>query len=395
MKRLNFLMNVVWIILAGALLSCKNGQGGGVIEPDPVDTAVTDPTENPANNNELTYIFQSGTEGYSCFRIPAIIKTKKGTLLAFAEGRKNNCGDAGNIDMIVKRSEDNGKTWSNIITVWNDGGNTCGNPAPVVDQKTGKIFLLMTWNLGGDDIGEINDGSSKDTRRVFVTHSDDDGLTWASPKEITDKVKKKIWGWYATGPCHGIQISQGKYAGRLVIPCDYIEIGTGHGSSHVIYSDDHGETWHLGGSVPANKVNESTVAELSDGTLMLNMRSSSHYRMVATSNDGGLIWSDAKADPQLPGPVCQGSLLSYTKNNKATLFFSNPANPSKRINMTIKMSLDDGNSWPHSYQVYEGPSAYSDLVMITNDQIGILYEAGKSSPYTGIAFKKIPVNKIQ
>lgn len=370
------------------IIACKksNLEGAGT------RNASGDTTDNapPPDKPVLHYIFQSGTEGYSCFRIPAIIKTKKGTLLAFAEARKNSCSDNGDIDMVVRRSLDNGKTWSGLITVWDDGGNTCGNPSPVVDQKTGEIFLLMTWNLGPDNIGKINDGTSKDTRRVYLSHSNDDGLGWSVPEEITDSVKKKNWGWYATGPCHGIQIENGRFAGRLVVPCDYIEMGTKKGGSHVIYSDDDGKSWLLGGIVSNTDVNESTVSELNQGGLMLNMRSKG-TRVVARSEDGGQSWSAGIHDIHLTDPTCQGSLLSDL--NTSRLFFSNPAS-SKRENMTIRLSKDNGSSWPKSLQIYGGPSAYSDMVMISDTTIGILYEGGKSSPYEGIVFQPVATKEI-
>ncbi|HKZ68307.1 MAG TPA: sialidase family protein, partial [Chitinophagaceae bacterium] len=175
---------------------------------------------------QLNHIYKNDEEGYKCFRIPALITSAKGALLAFAEGRKNNCGDAGDIDLVLKRSEDGGKTWSKLQVVWNDSTNTCGNPAPVVDQRTGNIILLSTWNLGSDHEKDIINGSSKDTRRVFVLSSTDEGITWSAPKEITKNVKKDTWTWYATGPGRGIQLSKGKHKGRLVIPSNHIVAGT-------------------------------------------------------------------------------------------------------------------------------------------------------------------------
>lgn len=149
---------------------------------------------------EKKALFVSGTEGYDTYRIPSLIVTKNGTLLAFCEGRKKNRSDAGDIDLLVKRSMDGGRTWTPQMTLWDDGDNTCGNPCPVVDRDTGTIWLLMTWNLGTDREDEIVSGTSKDTRRVFITSSNDDGKTWKKPKEITDAVKRKEWTWYATGP---------------------------------------------------------------------------------------------------------------------------------------------------------------------------------------------------
>jgi sialidase-1 len=352
-----------------------------------------DTTRSTADTN-LTYVYKTGTEGYNCFRIPALVKTKKGTLLAFAEARKTSCGDNGDINMVVKRSYDNGVTWDTTITIWNDAKNTCGNPVPILEEQTGNIILLMTWNYGPDDIGDINSGTGKDTRRVFVTSSEDDGVTWKTPVQITDAVKKQGWGWYATGPCHGLQVRKGQYAGRIVIPCDYIEVSTKKGSSHVIYSDDKGDTWKLGGVAATDKTNESTVAELNDGRLMLNMRSSTGFRMVSISNDGGVTWEKVREDYNLLDPVCQASLLNGEYSGAHQLFISNCFS-STRDNMTIRMSSDNGTRWTKTYKVYEGPAAYSDLVLLPNDRIGILYEAGKSKPYEGIAFKSVELNKFR
>ena len=146
----------------------------------------------------LRFLFESGTNGYNTFRIPAIIRTQKETLLAFAEGRKKSSSDTGDIDLVLKRSEDNGKTWSELSVIWDDGENVCGNPAPVVDRQSGNVYLLSTWNLGSDHESEIIRETSKDTRRVFVFTSTDDGRTWSDAKEITASTKLSNWTWYAS-----------------------------------------------------------------------------------------------------------------------------------------------------------------------------------------------------
>src|SRR5690606_9994976 len=151
--------------------------------------------------------YAEGTYGYEVYRIPAIVRTKKGTLLAFAEARKKKSnGDSGDIDMVVKRSENNGQTWSYMTTIWDDGANTCGNPVPIVDEETGQIHLLMSWNSGADTWGTPTGGTGKDTRRPYYTSSSGGGKTWSTPVEITSSVKKAHWAWYATGPVHGIQL---------------------------------------------------------------------------------------------------------------------------------------------------------------------------------------------
>jgi hypothetical protein len=337
-------------------------------------------------------IFKSGEEGYQCFRIPAIISASDGSLLAFAEGRKLNCGDAGNIDLVLKKSADGGKTWGPLQVVWDDGSNTCGNPAPVLDSKSGHVVLLSTWNLGEDHEPQIIDQKSKDTRRIFVLRSEDDGMNWSKPQELTKDVKLPEWTWYATGPCNGIQIQAGKYKNRLVIPADHIEAVTKKYYSHVIYSDDGGLNWKLGGTTPTDQVNECTVAELPGGKLLLNMRNYNgiRIRQTATSMDGGNTWSALKGDSMLIEPVCQASMIwSVAKGRKPVLAFSNPASARSRTAMTVKLSYDEGKSWTKKLLLHSGPAAYSNLITLPNGNLACLYESGTKGAYENIVFKEM------
>lgn len=343
-----------------------------------------------------TDVYQKGQDDYACFRIPAIVRSKAGTLLAFAEARRNSCSDTGNIDLVVKRSEDGGNTWSKAITVWDDGNNVCGNPTPIVDQETGRIILVTCWNLGEDHEKEIIDGKSKDSRRIYVLFSNDDGKNWSAPKDITSSVKHPDWTWYATGPCHGIQLQGKKHKGRLVVPANHMVAGTKTYHSQLIYSDDKGETWKLGGIVSEHGGNESSVSELKNGDLMLNMRNynreESKSRSYVISKDGGETVSEMKYLPELIEPICQGSTLNYMKNDKVSnyLLFSNPASTDKREKMTIKLSKNNGKTWPYTYLVYSGPAAYSDLVNLPDGNIGLLYEYGTDNAYEKIGFIRIP-----
>jgi sialidase-1 len=346
-------------------------------------------------------LFVSGQDGYHTYRIPALAVTTQGTVLAFCEGRKNGTGDTGDIDLLLKRSTDNGKSWSAQQILWDDAGNTCGNPCAAVDRDTGTVWLLSTWNLGADHEPQIIAGTSQDTRRVFVLRSDDDGATWSAPAEITSAVKRPDWTWYATGPGSGVQLAHGARAGRLVIPCDHIEAGTKRYYSHVIYSDDHGATWALGGRTPDHQVNECEMVELTGGRLMLNMRNydrSKKNRQTAVSADGGLTWTDQRFDPALPEPICQAAVERFRwpgTEGAGVILFSNPASQSARVNMTVRASFDDGATWPASRVLFEGPSAYSDLAVLPDGQAACLYEAGLGNPYQSIVLAVFPLESLK
>jgi sialidase-1 len=345
-----------------------------------------------------TDVFVSGRDGYHTYRIPAMVVSTNGTVLAFCEGRRESAGDTGSIDLLLKRSTDGGATWEPQQIVRSDAGNVCGNPAPVVDESTGIIWLLMTWNLGSDHEREILEGTSEDTRRVFVTHSTDDGLTWSSPREISASVKKPHWRWYATGPVNGIQLTRGGHRGRLVIPAnhsDHSDPDRHPYRSHVIYSDDHGRTWELGG-VQEDRTNESTLVERADGSLLHNMRSyhGRNRRAIATSGDGGATWSKVTLDEALVEPVCQASLLRFDwprPDAPGRLLFSNPAS-NKRENMTVRLSNDDGATWPVSRTIHPGPSAYSSLAVLPDQTIACLFEGGEGSPYEKIILARFPLS---
>lgn len=339
----------------------------------PVTAAAGEPVQ--------TAVFVSGQEGYHTYRIPSLLVTKMGTLLAFCEGRKNSRSDTGDIDLVLKRSTDGGKTWGPMQVVWDDAKNTCGNPCPVVDQATGTIHLLLTHNLGTDTEGAIVSGKSKGSRTVWVCRSEDDGATWTKPVEITADVKKKDWTWYATGPGVGIQTK----SGRLAIPCDNKVAGTQARQAHVIYSDDAGKTWKLGGVVGPG-CNECQVVELKNGDLLLNIRSyqGNNRRLVSRSRDGGLTWTKPVDDPALIEPVCQASI---DRLPGVGLLFSNPASK-KREKMTVRLSRDEGKTWPIARLVHAGPAAYSCLGVLPDGTIACLYERGKASAYETITLAR-------
>ena len=326
-----------------------------------------------------TVIYESGKQGYHTYRIPALVVTNKGTLLAFCEGRKTSRSDHGDIDLLLRRSSDGGRKWDKQRIVHEEGDTkkiTIGNPCAVVDKDTGIVWLAFC----------------RDNDRVFITSSSDEGQTWARPREITKDVKKPEWGWYATGPGHGIQLQRGKYKGRLVIPCDCGDSkGWGEwdkkGHSLVIYSDDHGKSWTRG-DITENSMNECEVVELADGSLLLSMRNyrGLKKRAFAVSNDGGHTWSSPKNHEQVFCPTCQSSMHRYSWQPNRILY-SGPGGPG-RENMTIRLSYDEGKTWPVAKVLEKGSAAYSDLAVLPDGRIGCLYEV---DGYKRIVFAGFPI----
>ena len=336
----------------------------------------------------LTEVFIAGEGAYHTYRIPSVTVTPKGTLLAFAEGRRAGAGDAGDIDLVLRRSYDGGTSWSPLQVIGDNGPNTFGNPCAVVDARANTVWLLTTQNRGTDRERDIIAGASEGTRTVWAMRSQDEGATWSTPVEITSSVKAPDWTWYATGPGVGIQTR----SGRLVIPANHAEAKTGIHRSHLFSSDDGGRSWSLGASSDPG-TNESQVVELADGRLLLNMRNHppkpENFRMIATSDDGGRTLSPAVSDRALVEPPAQASLLRYSSTMKARdrnrLLFANPAGAA-RERLTVRLSYDEGASWPISRIIHQGPAAYSSLVVLSDRSIGVLFERGERSPYDRITF---------
>lgn len=352
-----------------------------------------EPTGNEVKGLTQLDVFVAGQDGYNTFRIPSLLVTPRGTVLAFCEGRKDSRGDSGNIDLVLRRSTDGGSTWGPLQVIADDGPHTMGNPCPVFDRQTGTVWLLMTRNNGQDKEPQILDGTSQESRSVWTMTSTDEGRSWSPRAEITAQVKRPDWTWYATGPGVSIQLE----SGRLVVPCDHFVAKSKVSRSHVIYSDDHGATWKIGG-VAGERVNECQVVELRDRSLLINMR---HHparrnegRAISTSRDGGLTWTPPGIDMTLIEPGCQASLIALKdEQGRASnrLLFSNPAS-SKREMMTVRLSEDGGRRWPRAQVLHAGPAAYSCLAKLAGESAGCLYERGERGPYEKITFARFDLD---
>ena len=342
-------------------------------------------------------LFIHGTEGYNTFRIPALAVSSQGTLLAFCEGRRFDSHDTGDIDIVLKRSLDGGETWLPMQIVCQAGEDTAGNPAPVVDRETGTIWLPFTQNLASGPEALIVEG--KAPRTVWLTWSNDDGASWSDPVEITASVKQPNWTWYATGPGHGIQLA----SGRLLVPCDHVAgtseeyLASGYhslggfyatnGHAHVIYSDDHGGHWQIGGIAQAG-TNESTIVETADGSLYLNCRNycGARRRAYAWSRDRGDSFGEFGWDDSLPEPICQASMVRLTTegtHDRNRILFANPASEAREF-MTVRLSYDECQTWNEGKVLHKGLSAYSDLCVLPDLRICCMYERGTAGLYETI-----------
>ncbi|MFF3494886.1 exo-alpha-sialidase [Streptomyces sp. NPDC002795] len=362
-------------------------------------------TPEPYALPEASVPFRAGDSGYASFRIPAVVAAHDGTLLAFCEGRLASSVDHGDIDIVLRRSADGGRTWGPLQVAAAHGRGLAGNPAPVV-LASGRVLLVHVRNAAAATEDAIRRGqvSAADGRRVWVTYSDDAGLTWSSAREITGQVKKAGWRWYATTPGHALLTREG----RVVVPANHSlpPTGTDNGTEgkynggHCLLSDDDGATWRIGyvddGTTAPDgyiNVNETTAAQLPDGRVYFNTRNDSPApgtRADAYSSDGG-DRLDVAFRPQagLTGPVVEGSLLHLGRPD--LLLYSGPADPGFRALMTVRRSLDGGVTWQSAHTVDGLPAAYSDLVRVDEETVGLLYETGDFSAYGTITFRRIPV----
>ena len=305
-------------------------------------------------------LYVCGEAGYAGFRIPSLCVAPNGTLLAFAEGRVGDMDDWGDIDLVVKRSTDNGRTWSELEMIWDYGAESVSNPTVVTDRTNGRIWLFAVLNSEAE-ADRARDG-------VYCKYSDDNGATWSEERLI---LNERNW----PGPGNGIQLLYGEEAGRLIIPC----------RNFVLFSDDHGETWKK--SASNNSGGETTIVELPDGTLMRNDRGTSDgLRRISYSTSGGMFWQNYQNHPLLiesNNNGCQASQICFYRFEEdgtltQSLIFCNPAHPTRRVNLTVRVSEDNGETYPYALLIDYLTSAYSALAQLGTDHVALLYEQGNS-----------------
>lgn len=339
-------------------------------------------------------LFESGKEGYPRYRIPSLVVSKEGVLVAICEGRKDGGGLTGNVDLVAKRSFDNGISWTDLSLVADAGPDTLGNASALVDTTIGTIWIAGTISPGEFLEKVIATGESEESTRVFVSSSSDEGKSWTEPRDITAAVKLPGWTWYGCGPGVGIQLK----SGRLLFPCYHREGQTGRTvCSHAIFSDDQGLTWQLGENAGSGN-GEPQALQREDESIYLSARTAGggeHFRSIVESKDRGATWSDKRFDKQIYDSYCQASLLKLPpEKGKPRWLYCHPAGP-ERNNLTIRLSRDEGLTWNSgSLILRKGNGQYSSMAILPDGRVAVLYDLWENDNYQ-LYFTTFSAEKIQ
>ena len=354
---------------------------------------------NPPGAQRLGLALRNaGDDGAAVYRIPGLATTRKGTLIAVYDVRWEGWSDLpGDIDVGLSRSVDGGRSWEPMRIILDMGRDPAfrfdgvGDPAVLVDRETGTLWVAALWSHGDRGWRGSGPGLSPDeTGQVVLVKSDDDGRTWSAPINITEQVKRSEWSLLLAGPGGGISMRDG----TLVFAAQYQDTPENGRTPHstLLFSRDHGQTWHLGtGARP--DTTEAQVVELEEGILMLNMRDDrGGWRAVSTTRNLGRTWQEHPTSRRaLVEPVCNAAVVHA---GGRTLLFANPAVPrDPRRRMTLKASPDFGATWPEASQLLldEGRSAgYPSLAMIDEETVGILFEGSRAQ----LTFMRIRLDEL-
>ncbi|MFI4912814.1 MAG: exo-alpha-sialidase [Sedimentisphaeraceae bacterium JB056] len=346
-------------------------------------------------------VFTCGENGYAYYRIPAIIRAKDGTLLAFAEGRHDSLHDNGNIDQVIKRSFDNGKSWSDFKVLHDNGNYNASNPCPILDEKTGRIhYVYTTYQRWGAD-----------EYAIYYRYSDDSGASWSQPVDVKQNTVGNDWGALHPGPGHGIMLDNGRLLASCWVASKEVR---GKFSSAAIFSDDNGKNWQWAGTI-CDYSDECMLTRIADNGCCMFIRPGNkilpdgskekplEFKKLAFSDNGGNTWTEAKYNKQLPSVVCQGSIITDVDND--VVYAVHPASgsykggseegplwDSHRAGLTVSKSKDKGKTWQKIKLVCPGRSAYSDVALLSEKELGILFEGGRTNTYKNIYFTVVSVD---
>ena len=336
----------------------------------------------------MSDVFGGGEDGYPQVRIPAVVVTQKGTVLALAEARQGD--DHSENDIVLKRSLDGGAAWQPLQVVAEMGGDSLNDPCAVVLHGPDRVLLMYqrypkgyhTQKMAHAEPAELGYGRPRNTQ-TFLTRSEDDGVTWSDPEDITRSVRRSD-AISVGSPGVGIQLKYGRYQGRILFPLyEVMPPGETNQNYHncAAISDDGGVTWRLGARVPEDGLegdaNECQLEELSDGTVIMDARQTNgSSRKGARSRDGGKTWEPMYQVPDLVAPPCMGSILSIAAPREGgdLLVASLPNTLKKRENGTLLISRDGGKTWPEKRVLYSGGFAYSCLTQLAEGRVGCLFE---------------------
>lgn len=356
-------------------------------------------TEQWANGIERSLVYRPGDYGSKFYRIPGIITAKDGSLVTVADKRIEHNGDLpAKIDVVSRRSTDGGKTWSDYVTVaeHNEIGG-CGDPALVLDEKTGDILAIFS----------NGSGVWQDTpAHISVARSKDNGQTWGPMTDINPQILTRDPNGSQPIKCKAAFATSGRALqladGRIMFALVTRDIDGPTGKVWVVYSDDGGYNWQVSKTPGiADAGNEAKLVELADGKLILSIRVNprdrrfSNRRIFAYSDDRGETWSDPEPIYELIEPGCNGDIIRYTANGKDILLQSIPDSPDKRENVAIFASDDGGKTWPYKKTVCTAPSAYSSMTVMPDGRVGILTEESQNGHYSySLWFTAIPIEEI-
>ena len=334
-------------------------------------------------------LFRQGANGVHTYRIPALVETRRGVLIAVADARRDSAQDLpARIALVMRRSFNRGQDWepSVVIQAAKEGG--VGDASLLLDRATGRVWLFFNYGPPGIGFATAKPGAvtGPETLQLHASYSDNDGSSWSTAVDLTPQLKDPSWQAMFAASGTDIQTDSGRYLVPLVVR-------DGNGAVRAVnaFSDDRGKTWKAGQPI-GDGADESHSVALPRGIILQNMRDGGH-RLISRSTDGGVSFGPVVHDDALIDPGCNAGITRYRHGRTDLLVFTNAAS-TRRENLTVKLSYDGGHTWPAQRTIFPGPAAYSTVVALHDGTIAVLYERGEKSAYEGITFARFPLSWV-